>query len=127
MPFSSEECFITSIAHGLCDRGVVVWQLMNIFRGQNLITAIPRFTCLGSDPVCDSMTRRGFAGHDAGPRGTAYSAGCVALIEPHAAGSEGVDVWTFIKRTAGVSQVLRSKIVYKNKQEIWSLGLSKGS
>ena len=101
--------------------------MVDIFGGKNYIISVPRHTRIGSDPVSDSMTRRGFAGHDAGPRRTAYPAGSVALIESHAAGGEGIDVWAFIKSTARVSQVLRAEVVYKNKQEIRPLGLSNGS
>ena len=122
MPLASEKGLIARVPKYLGKRdllntkiAIVLWWQVGVLA----IRAAPRLAGPVTDPSRNSMFRRVFASEDTCARGAAYLTRCIASRELHSLAGNPVDMWAFIEFRAFVAQIAPTKIISKDKDDVW--------
>ena len=122
VPLSRKEGFVARILHGFCERNFGRAEVTLVFGRKMTVMSAPLgpgFSGGIPNPGSNPMIGGIFAGEDACPGGTTNLAGGVSAGEFHAFVGDTIDIGTFIKNRALITQVPGTHVIHQNEEHIW--------
>ena len=125
VPLAGEEGAVAGFAEHLGKGDLVRSQAPFVFGRQQLAVPpelTPRGTGRGADPVGHPVARRVLAGQDAGARGAAHLAVCIALDEAHPTAGQAVDMRALVEAAPLDAEVAPPQVVGQNEHHVGPVG-----